>query len=124
MIVGNRMTKQPVTVEPEDLLIRAADKMQSGGFRRVPVASEGKLVGIVSERDLREHRGHLEHTKINGVMSENPLTVAPATTLAASPESDLFLCVLCATQVPSRSLTTCFAVKFPNPNRLVRNLCG
>ena len=81
MIVGNRMTKEPVTVKPEDLLIHAAHKMQSGGFRRVPVVSEGKLVGIVSERDLREHRGRLEHTKINGVMSENPVTVTPATTL-------------------------------------------
>ena len=81
MIVGNRMIKEPITVEPEDLLIRAAHKMQAGGFRRVPVVREGKLVGIVSDRDLREHRGHLEHTKINAAMSENPLTVTPATTL-------------------------------------------
>jgi acetoin utilization protein AcuB len=81
MIVGNRMTKEPITVEAEDLLIRAAHKMQSGGFRRVPVVREGKLVGIVSDRDLREHHGHLEHTKINGAMSENPITVTPATTL-------------------------------------------
>jgi acetoin utilization protein AcuB len=81
MIVGNRMTKEPITVEPDDLLVRAAHKMQSGGFRRVPVVREGKLVGIVSDRDLREHRGHLEHTKINAAMSENPHTVTPATTL-------------------------------------------
>lgn len=81
MIVGNRMTKEPITVEPDDLLIRAAHKMQTGGFRRLPVVSDGKLVGILTERDLREHRGHLEHTKINGVMTENPLTVNAATTL-------------------------------------------
>jgi acetoin utilization protein AcuB len=81
MIVGNRMTKEPITVEPDDLLIRAAHKMQTGGFRRLPVVSDGKLVGILTERDLREHRGHLEHTKINGVMTENPLTVIAATTL-------------------------------------------
>lgn len=81
MIVGNRMTKEPITVEPDDLLIRASHKMQAGGFRRVPVVSEGKLVGIVTERDVREHHGRLEHTKIIGAMTENPLTVAPATTL-------------------------------------------
>ena len=81
MIVGNRMTKEPITVGPDDLLIRASHKMQAGGFRRVPVVSEGKLVGIVTERDVREHHGHLEHTKINGAMTENPLTVTPATTL-------------------------------------------
>ena len=81
MIVGNRMTKEPITVGPDDLLIRASHRMQAGGFRRVPVVSEGKLIGIVTERDLREHHGHLEHTKINGAMTENPLTVTPATTL-------------------------------------------
>jgi len=81
MIVGNRMTKEPVTVAPNDLLIRASHKMQAGGFRRLPVVSDGKLVGIVTERDLREHRGHLEHIKINGMMTENPVTVTPATTL-------------------------------------------
>jgi acetoin utilization protein AcuB len=81
MIVGNRMTKEPITVEPDDLLIRASHKMQAGGFRRLPVVSAGRLVGIVSERDLREHRGYFEHTKINGVMTENPVTVTPATTL-------------------------------------------
>jgi acetoin utilization protein AcuB len=81
MIVGNRMTKEPITVGPDDLLIRAANKMAAGGFRRLPVVSDGKLVGIITERDLREHRGHLEHTKINGVMTENPVTVVPATTL-------------------------------------------
>lgn len=81
MIVGNRMTKEPITVGPDDLLIRASHKMQAGGFRRLPVVSDGKLVGIVTERDLREHRGYLEDTKINGVMTENPVTVVPGTTL-------------------------------------------
>ena len=81
MLVGNRMTKEPITVEPEDLLIRASLKMQAGGFRRLPVVSDGKLVGIVSDRDLREHRGHLEQVKLNGVMTERPVTVTPATTI-------------------------------------------
>lgn len=81
MIVGNRMSKEPVTVEPDDLLIRAAHKMQAGGFRRLPVVSAGKLVGIVTDRDLREHRGHLEQVRINGAMTERPVTVTPATTL-------------------------------------------
>jgi len=81
MIVGNRMTQEPITVDPEDLSIRASLKMQAGGFRRLPVVSDGKLVGIISERDLREHRGHLEQIKINGIMTENPITVTPTTTV-------------------------------------------
>ena len=32
MIVGNRITKKPTTVEPEHLSIRAAHKMQAGSF--------------------------------------------------------------------------------------------
>lgn len=81
MLVGNRMTKEPMTVEPDDLLSRATHKMQAGGFRRLPVVSDGKLVGIITERDLRQHRGHLEQIKINGVMTEKPFTVTPAMTL-------------------------------------------
>jgi acetoin utilization protein AcuB len=81
MIVGNRMTKEPITTEPDELLIRASHKMQTGGFRRLPVMSDGKLVGIITERDLREHRGHLEQIKINGAMTENPVSVSPGTTL-------------------------------------------
>jgi acetoin utilization protein AcuB len=81
MLVGKRMTEEPTTVEPGDLLIHASHQMQAGGFRRLPVVSDGKLVGIVTERDLREHRGHLEHTKVNGIMTEDPVTVSPATTL-------------------------------------------
>ena len=81
MIVGNRMTKEPITTEPDELLIRASHKMRSGGFRRLPVVSDGKVVGIVTEHDLREHHGHLEHTKINGVMTEKPVTVTPGTTV-------------------------------------------
>lgn len=81
MLVGNRMTKEPITVEPEDLSIRAALKMQTGGFRRLPVVSDGKLVGMISDRDLREHRGHLEQVKLNGIMIEQPITVTPATTI-------------------------------------------
>lgn len=81
MLVGYRMTKEPITVEPDDLLSRAVHKMKAGGFRRLPVVRDGKLIGIISDRDLREHRGHLEHIKINGVMSEKLFTVSPETTL-------------------------------------------
>lgn len=79
MLVANRMTTEPITVEPGDLLNHAAQKMLAGGFRRLPVVSDGKLVGIITDRDLREHRGHLEHTKVNGVMTETTITVTPDT---------------------------------------------
>jgi acetoin utilization protein AcuB len=81
MLVGYRMTKEPVTVRPDESLSRAADMMRAGGFRRLPVVSDGELVGIITERDLRAHQGYLERTKINGIMTENPWTVGTDTTL-------------------------------------------
>ncbi|HET8563211.1 MAG TPA: CBS domain-containing protein [Candidatus Binatia bacterium] len=81
MLVGNRMSKNPVTVTPDQLLSEARQKMETGGFRRLPVVSDGRLVGIVTDREMREHIGHLEHTKVNGAMTEKVITVSPSTTL-------------------------------------------
>jgi acetoin utilization protein AcuB len=81
MLVGNRMTKNPATVTPEDLLSLAKQKMDAGGFRRVPVISAGQLVGMISDRDLRQYTSTLERTKVNGVMTEKLITVRPSTTL-------------------------------------------
>jgi len=81
MLVGKRMTKNPITVTPDEFLSQAKEKMTAGGFRFLPVVSEGQLVGILTDRDMRAHVGDLERTKINGVMTEKPLTVSPSTTL-------------------------------------------
>jgi acetoin utilization protein AcuB len=81
MLVGNRMTKEPLTITADVLLSEAQEKMRKGGFRRLPVISNGKLVGIVTDRDLRAHVGYLDRTKANGVMTEKVRTVASATTL-------------------------------------------
>ena len=81
MLVSKRMKKTPVTVSPEDLLATVQKKMKDGGFRRTPVVENGRLVGIVTEKDLRQHLGYLERTKVNVAMSEKLVTVAPQTTL-------------------------------------------
>ena len=81
MLVGKRMTANPVTIAPEDYLVEARAKMVQGRFRRLPVVQEGKLVGILTDRDLRQHTGFLERTKVNAAMTENLVTVRPQTTL-------------------------------------------
>ncbi len=81
MLVGKRMSKDPVTVTAEDLLIQARLKMQRGGFRRLPVVSDGQPVGIITDRDTREHAGYLDRTEVRAAMSKKPITVTPATTL-------------------------------------------
>ena len=81
MLVSKRMQKKPVTVTSQDHLASAQKKMKDGGFRRTPVVDNGQLVGIVTDRDLRQHLGYLEQTKVNAVMTEKLVTVLPKTTL-------------------------------------------
>ncbi|HSR57255.1 MAG TPA: CBS domain-containing protein, partial [Candidatus Binataceae bacterium] len=64
MQVAARMTPNPVAVTPRDTLAKARALMHAGGFRRLPVVEEGELVGILSERDLRQHLGYLESTRV------------------------------------------------------------
>ena len=53
MFVRERMTKHPVTVTPETSLHDALRIMREEKVRRLPVLNrQGKLVGIVLERDL------------------------------------------------------------------------
>src|SRR5208282_855683 len=78
MVVGQKMTKKPVTVAPDATLATVRKKM-GGKFRRVPVVEDGKMVGIVTDRDLREHTGMLDKTKVNAVMTKKVVTVTSAT---------------------------------------------
>jgi len=81
MIVQELMTKNPVTVEPGDSLARADARMKAGGFRRLPVMHEGKLIGILSEYDLRPYLESLDTTVVLEAMTPDPVTVSPAATL-------------------------------------------
>ncbi len=52
------MTRSPVTLELDATLSDAAEALLAGGFRHLPVVSpEGRLAGMLSERDLRSHLG-------------------------------------------------------------------
>jgi CBS domain-containing protein len=51
-LVSDWMTKHPDTIEPTDSTDHAASLMIHGGFRHLPVVEDGKVVGIVSIRDL------------------------------------------------------------------------
>jgi acetoin utilization protein AcuB len=81
MEVGRWMTRSPVVVGSNENLARVRQKMEQGGFHRVPVVDDGKLVGIVSDRDLRQHEGALEKVKVNGAMIRPVVTVTPTTML-------------------------------------------
>ncbi|HEY3302708.1 MAG TPA: CBS and ACT domain-containing protein [Candidatus Binatia bacterium] len=81
MIVGKHMTENPVVIGPDDFLSTVQEKMKTGGFRRVPVVHNDRLIGIVTDRDLRQYMGLLEKIKVNAVMTVILATVSPRDTI-------------------------------------------
>jgi CBS domain-containing protein len=51
-VLESVMTKNPDTVLPDEMALDALERMRSKGYRHLPVVEDGKLVGIVSIRDL------------------------------------------------------------------------
>jgi acetoin utilization protein AcuB len=93
--VADIMTPDPVTVTPRNAIRTAVNLMREGGFRRLPVIDRGKLVGIITERDLRRAANSpfvvreqwydnfiLDHIEVGSCMTPNPLTIGPAATVA------------------------------------------
>ncbi|HML17559.1 MAG TPA: IMP dehydrogenase [Bryobacteraceae bacterium] len=74
------MIVDPVTVDPEQKISDALDVMKRYRISGVPVTRHGKLVGILTNRDLRfETRYDLPIEKV--MTKENLITVAVGTTL-------------------------------------------
>ena len=53
MFVAKRMTPNPTTFESTMTIADASELMRKRNFRRLPVVDNGRLVGIVTDRDLR-----------------------------------------------------------------------
>ena len=96
MFVRKSMTHQVVTVGPETSVIEARDLMKSHRIRHLPVVeSDGLLVGIITDRDVRSvlpaafyHKSdtHMEVGDFSGVkvreaMTPDPHTVSPEDTI-------------------------------------------
>lgn len=96
MFVSETMNKDLIAVGPETELAEARVLMQKNNFRHLPVVDkEGKLVGIVTDRDMRdaqpssllseeEYRRTLEKVmkhSVEEVMTRNPLTISVYFTL-------------------------------------------
>ncbi len=87
MIIKDWMTPNPVTVHPDTGVKTAFRLMKKGGFKQLPVVEEGKLVGIITDRNLRrpdlvdeiqswEQLYKLDDTfKVRGVMTTDAITV-------------------------------------------------
>lgn len=83
--IAERMTKTPHLVGTEQSLKTAHDLMRTHRVRHLPVLHGGKLIGVVSERDL-----HLVETlhdvdpariRVEEAMSQDVYAVTPTTPL-------------------------------------------
>ncbi|MGD1028825.1 CBS domain-containing protein [Candidatus Binatus soli] len=81
MQIVNLMTSDPIVINPDDTLANAKAVMDDGRFRRLPVVEDGRLVGILTERDIREHMGYLGSTRVNAAMRTGLITVTPYNTV-------------------------------------------
>ena len=88
MLVREWMTKDPRTVHEDTPLIEAYRLLHEYEFRHLPVTRDGKLVGILSNRDIGEHflarveRGELPTSgHVKEVMTRNVQTTTPETKL-------------------------------------------
>jgi len=52
MLVGERMSRPVITISPDMPIVDALNLMKREHIRRAPVVKEGKMVGIVSDKDL------------------------------------------------------------------------
>jgi acetoin utilization protein AcuB len=54
MLVKDWMTPAPLTVSPETPVLEALRLLKERGFRRLPVVDGAKLLGIVTDKDLKD----------------------------------------------------------------------
>jgi CBS domain-containing protein len=59
--VEDFMTEEVFSFDQEDSLIDIAECFIKNNFRRVPITSEGKLVGIISRKDIIKYILQLRH---------------------------------------------------------------
>ncbi|MBI3622374.1 MAG: CBS domain-containing protein [Nitrospirae bacterium] len=57
ILINEVMIPKPVTITPDQTIGRAMELMARYDFRRLPVVKEGKLVGIITDRDVRQLAG-------------------------------------------------------------------
>ncbi|MBP1692657.1 MAG: domain containing protein [Chloroflexi bacterium] len=92
MLVGERMSHPVITIPPDMPVVEALNLMRKEKIRRTPVLKDGKVVGIVSDKDLLnaspspatslsvwEINYLMSKILVRDVMTKNVLTVTEAT---------------------------------------------
>ena len=88
MLVREWMASDVLTVDENTSMMKALHLMKESNIRRLPVMARGSLVGIISDRDLKEaspskattldvHELYylLAEIKVKEIMTKNPVTI-------------------------------------------------
>ncbi|MFH1549680.1 MAG: IMP dehydrogenase [Planctomycetota bacterium] len=74
----------PITLAPNAIIEEARQLMAKHNISGLPVVDGGKLVGIITRRDLRFHKDG--STRVDGVMTTRLVTASPGTTVEQAKE--------------------------------------
>jgi CBS domain-containing protein len=80
--VGELMTRDVLAVDPADTIGEAAERMVERGCGSAVVVDFGRLIGILTERDLLKAvagRIHTSEARVREWMTADPVTVAQDT---------------------------------------------
>ena len=89
MLAKHWMTKQVITIDANDSINNAIHLLKKHNIMMLPVMEQGKLVGIVTDRDLKSASASnaislemlellylISKIKIKDIMTKNPITVS------------------------------------------------
>jgi len=99
MLVKNWMSKKVVTIDENDSMTHAIKLLKDYNIRMLPVTKKDKLVGIVTDRDLKRASASdatsldihellylISEIKVKNIMTKNPITVPPNFTVEETAE--------------------------------------
>ncbi len=88
MLVKEWMAKDPIIIDENTSIMKATQIMKEHGIRRIPVVRDSKLIGIISDRDIKEaapskatsldvHELYylLSEIKVKDIMTPDPITL-------------------------------------------------
>ncbi|MBI5585803.1 MAG: CBS domain-containing protein [Deltaproteobacteria bacterium] len=94
MLIKGWMTSDVMTIDEDTSMMKASQIMKENNVRRLPVMHKGKLVGMVTDRDIKEaspskattldvHELYylLSELKVKDIMSKNIISIGPEDTV-------------------------------------------
>jgi CBS domain-containing protein len=92
--VAQLMSEKVTTALPQTTIFEAEKTMTTQGFRRLPIVSDGKVMGIITTMDVIRFFGsgevfkYLRSGTIIQVLSTPALSIATKTVATITPEAD------------------------------------